>query len=78
MNEGGSSEVLFSYIPLLFLLAINKPIFTKKDHFNNQRGLQRKRHKQLLLIGEIWDYLMYQSDIICQMLYHHMLNVINI
>jgi len=68
MNKEGSSEAIFSDIPLLFLLAINKPIFTKKDYFNNQRGLQRKRHKQLLLIGEIGDYLMYQSDIICQML----------
>jgi hypothetical protein len=44
MNEGGSSEALFSYIPLLFLFAINKPTFTKKDYFNNYRGLQRKRH----------------------------------
>jgi hypothetical protein len=45
MNKEGSSEALFSDIPLLFLHAINKPIFTKKDYFNNHRGLQRKRHE---------------------------------
>jgi len=40
----GSSETLFSDIPLLFLLAKNEPTFTKKDYFNNKRVLQRKRH----------------------------------
>jgi hypothetical protein len=42
MNEGGRSEALFSNIPLLFLYATNKPIFTKKDYFNNHRGVTKE------------------------------------
>jgi hypothetical protein len=39
----GSSEALFNHIPLLILLAINKPTFIKKNYLNNQRGLQKEK-----------------------------------
>jgi hypothetical protein len=45
MNKEVSSEALFTNIPLLNLNAKNKPIFTKKDYFNNHRELQIKRHE---------------------------------
>jgi hypothetical protein len=38
----GSSETLFSDIPLLFLYAKNEPTFIKNGYIYNQRGITKK------------------------------------
>jgi len=50
----GSSEALFNHIPLLILLAINKPTFIEKDYLNNQRGLQKKTALIIIAIKGNW------------------------